>query len=135
MFSVKNSDHIDLVVGAILEKFGGQVVHNATLKEYLINTLPEMFPSGRADRCIEFLASVAFRSTVRNGVVGGVAFLEGIKDGKKRYWRVPMNTDNVVAKSDVPIESLGEVIRTRKATIPFGQYVAASKKKGPKEEG
>ena len=134
MFSVNNSDHIDMVIECILSKYAGQVVHNKELKEYLINTLPELFPSGRADRCIEHLSNAAFKSTVRNGTVGGVAFLEGILDGKKRYWRVPKNTDNTVAKSDLSLDQLTSVAQTRKSKLSFGEYVAASKKTKPQKE-
>lgn len=129
-FSKNNTEHIDLVIETILGRYAGQVVHNAELKEFLVQQLPELFPSGRADGCIEFLASVAFRSTVNKKGVGGIAFLEGIKDGSKRYWRVPQNTSEVVAKADC-LDKLQSPIPTRKVKLNFGEYVAA--KKGTEE--
>ena len=133
MFSVKNSDHIDMVIECILQKFAGQVVPNTVLKDYLCKKLPDLFPTGRADRAVEHLANVAFKSTVSKGSVNGVAFLEGIKDGGRRAWKVPRNTDNVMAKSDIALEELAPVIPTRKAKLTFGEYVAATKKP-PKAE-
>jgi len=113
MFSKKNSDHVDMVIAAILEKFAGQIVHNATLKEYLCNALPEMFPSGRADGAIEFLSDVGFASSNSKTGQQGVAFLEGIIEGKRRFWKIPDTTDNVVAKSDVA-DSLKAPLGTKK---------------------
>lgn len=101
MFSKKNSDHLDLVIAAILEKFAGQTVQNSVLKAYLCNKLPEMFPSNRADGAVEALSDVDFASTKSKTGQQGVAFLEGITEGNRRLWRVPASTDNVVAKSDV----------------------------------
>jgi hypothetical protein len=132
-FSKTNADHIDTVIACILQKFAGQTVHNKVLKDYLCATLPELFPSGRADGAVEFLSTVAFRSTVSAAGIGGVAFLEGIKDGAKRYWKVPMDTSNTVAKSDLPMEALAPVIPTRKVKLSFGEYVAAAKAKAKTE--
>ena len=134
-FSKNNPAHVDTVIEAILAKYAGRVVHNAELKSYLCATLPELFPSGRADGAVEFLAAVQFRSCVGKGGVSGVAFLEGIKEGGKRFWKVPMDTANTVAKSDLQIEELGSVIRTRKSKLSFGEYVAAAKAKPEPTEG
>ena len=132
-FSKTNPAHIDTVIEAILAKFAGQTVHNKVLKEYLCKTLPDLFPSGRADGAVEYLADAAFRSTVTSSGVGGVAFLEGILEGNRRYWKVPMDTSNTIAKSDLPIENLSRVAPTRKVKMDFGTYVAAAKAK-PKSE-
>jgi len=127
-FSKKNSEHLDLVIAAILDKFAGQIVHNQTLKDYLVATLPEMFPSGRADGAVEHLASVDFASSrTKKGVVG-IAFLEGIKDGKKRYWKVPENTDTTVAKADC-LDKLSTPLPTKKPKLVFG-LVASQKEEG-----
>ena len=127
MFSKKNSDHIDMVIAAIMAKYAGQTVHNAELKDYLIATLPELFPSGRADGCIEFLAKVDFSSTMsKKSGVQGIAFLDGVKEGGKRYWNVPATLDNVVAKGDCA--ELDAPLPTKKrVNIRFGEYVARQK--------
>ena len=125
-FSKNNPEHIDVVISTILDRYAGTVVHNAELKAFLCTELPEMFPTGRADGAVEFLASVAFRSTVSKTGIGGVAFLEGIKEGSKRYWKVPLTTDNVVAKADI-VNQLQEPLPTRKIKLSFGEYVAAKK--------
>lgn len=129
-FSKNNTEHIDTVIETVLGRYAGQVVHNAELKNFLTTALPELFPSGRADGCIEFLATVAFRSTVSKTGVGGIAFLEGIKEGSKRYWRVPMTTNDIVAKADC-LDKLQAPLPTRKVKLNFGEYVAA--KKGTEE--
>lgn len=134
-FSKNNPAHVDMVIEAILAKYAGRVVHNAELKAHLCATLPELFPSGRADGAVEFLAAVQFRSTVSKSGIGGVAFLEGIKEGGKRFWKVPMDTSSTIAKSDLQIEELGTVIRTRKSKLSFGEYVAAAKIKPEPMEG
>lgn len=127
MFSKKNTDHVDMVMAAIMDAYAGQTVHNAQLKEFLCATLPELFPSGRADGCIEFLSNVDFSSTMSKKTgASGVAFLEGIKDGGKRYWKVPESLDNVVAKSDCT--ELSAPLPTKKrVNLRFGEYVAKQK--------
>ena len=134
-FSKNNPSHVDMVIEAMLAQYAGKIVHNAELKDYLCATLPELFPSGRADGAVEFLSKVQFRSCVGKGGVSGVAFLEGIKEGGKRFWKVPMDTSSTVAKSDLPIEELGSVIRTRKSKLSFGEYVVAATKKPEPKEG
>jgi len=127
MFSKKNTDHVDMVMAAIMDAYAGQTVHNAQLKEFLCATLPELFPSGRADGCIEFLSNVDFSSTMSKKTgASGVAFLEGIKDGGKRYWKVPESLDNVVAKNDCT--ELSAPLPTKKrVNLRFGEYVARQK--------
>ena len=127
-FSKKNSEHIDLVIATILDKYAGRTVHNEVLKDYLVATLPEMFPSGRADGAVEHLAKVRFASSrTKTGVVG-IAFLEGIKDGRKRYWKVPENTDGTVAKADC-LDELSTPLPTKKPKLVFG-LVASQKMEG-----
>lgn len=126
-FSKNNPDHVDVVISAILQKFAGQIVHNQVLKDYLVATLPEMFPSGRADGCVEHLASVDFASTRTKKGIAGVAFLDGYIEKNRRYWRVPENTDGVVAKSDAT-DRLTGVIPTKKPKLAFG--LVAAKKEG-----
>ena len=127
MFSKKNSDHVDMVIAAIMAKYAGKTVHNAELKAHLIAVLPELFPSGRADGCIEFLSNVDFSSTIsKKGGVQGVAFLEGVKEGGKRFWNVPAALDNVVAKSDCS-ELQAPLPTKKRVNIRFGEYVAKQK--------
>ena len=127
MFSKKNSDHVDMVIAAIMNAYAGQTVHNAVLKAFLCNALPEMFPSGRADGCIEFLSNVDFSSTIsKKGGVSGVAFLEGLKVEGKRFWKVPAELDNVVAKSDCA-ELQAPLPTKKRVNIRFGEYVARQK--------
>lgn len=130
MFSKNNSEHIDLVIATILDRYAGQVVHNAELKDFLCAKLPELFPSGRADGCVEHLASVRFKSSEGKKGITGIAFLEGIKEGNRRYWKVPENTDNVVAKSDA-VDKLTATIPTKKPKLEFG--LVAAKKSEPAE--
>jgi len=84
---------------------------------------------------VEYLAAVQFRSCVNKAGVAGVAFLEGVKEGGKRFWKVPMDTSATVAKSDLRIEELGSVIHTRKSKLSFGEYVVAATKKPEPKEG
>jgi len=135
MFSKNNPAHVDMVIEAILVKYAGCIVHNAELKAYLCAELPDLFPSGRADGAVEYLAAVQFRSCVNKAGVAGVAFLEGVKEGGKRFWKVPMDTSATVAKSDLRIEELGSVIHTRKSKLSFGEYVVAATKKPEPKEG
>ncbi len=120
-------ENIEVVAAYIVEKFGGNVVHNAALKEALVQGLPELFPGGRADAAIEFLASVDFASCYTKAGPRGIALLEGIKDGGKRFWRVPTTTA-ADAKHMADVDAMQAPLPTKaRRCIRFGEYVAKGK--------
>lgn len=120
-------ENIEVVAAYIVDSFGGTVVHNAELKAALVQGLPELFPGGRADAAIEFLASVDFASCYTKSGPRGLALLEGVKDGGKRFWRVPTTTA-ADAKVQVDEESMQAPLPTKaRRCIRFGEYIAKGK--------
>ena len=126
--------NIQMVVEFIVAKHGGELVHNAKLKDTLVRGLPEVFPNGRADACIEFLASVDFASCYTKAGPRGLALLQGIKEGGKRFWLVPTTTE-AKAKAESMVEDMQAPLPTKaRKCIRFGEYIAKNKDKDEDED-
>ena len=127
--------NIEAIVAYIVSRFGGQQVRNADLKGALVERFPEVFANGRADACIEYLACVDFASCYTKAGPGGLALLQGVKDGGKRYWIVPTSTE-AKAKAESEVGNMQAPLPTKaRKCIRFGEYVAKTKEEDEEEEG
>jgi hypothetical protein len=136
MAQAKWRENIEVIAEYIVSRFGGAVVRNADLKDALVGRFPEVFANGRADACVEFLASVDFASCYTKSGPRGLALLEGVKEGGKRYWRVPTTTTEAKAKVEVEVPDMQRPLPTKaRRCIRFGEYIAKAKAKDEDTEG